>query len=191
MPVFGLIVAGDYDGKALGKLLSKLRPDLDGVIVRLCRDDYRVGTTFRNFLTGFEFAKAGHPVDKAIVVRDAHQRTAQESIRLLESGFDHSRYSFPVEFAAVAPELEAWLLADHGARTELSHERGQRHDYPPLDRSPEALHDPKTKLSTLLSDAGIGYTAAVAARLAELSDPAIIGGLCPSFALFKRAAEHC
>jgi hypothetical protein len=191
VPVFGLVGAGAYDVSVLKILLQRLRPDVRDVETRQCGNDARVTTTFRNVLRGFRYANNGVPVDKAIVVRDAHGLTQREILNRFASGFDPNSYPFPVEFAAIVPELEAWLLADHNGLASLSAERGQQTVYTPLNFPPEQIPDPKTRLGELLGRPGVPYTEAAAMRLAELMDIQKIEQLCPSFTLFKRAALNC
>jgi hypothetical protein len=192
VPVFALVAAGAYDGAALDKLLRQLRPDLNDVIIRLCKNDRGVTATYKNRLKDLRYANQGRPVDKAIVVRDTHGRGANEVMEELKHGYAPNDHPFPVEFAVVVPELEAWLIADHEARTKLSREIGGEFiQYQPLNFPPEQLPDPKMRLSKLLAAAGISYTSQVAAHLAELSNVVTIEQLCQSFTLFKRAAHNC
>jgi len=130
-------------------------------------------------------------VDKAIVVRDSHRGDPADVLGRLCSNFREQEHPFPVRFAVVQPEPEAWLLADHNALARLSEERGQPTDFPAPDRSPEQLPDPKAKLASLLATAGVPYTKEAAARLAEVCDLGLIEALCPSFTCFKRAVTDC
>ena len=191
MPVFGLVAAGAYDGAALSAFLRKLRPDLEDVIVRLCGNDRRVRSTFKNVLKDLRFANRGRPVDKTIVVCDTHGLAVEEALGRMQDGFNAADYPFPVEFAVVVPELESWLSADHEARTVVAAERGNRLQYPIVAFPPEDRDDPKAFLESVLLEAGVRYTAVVAARLAELSDPERVRALCPSFTIFRNAAHNC
>jgi hypothetical protein len=87
--------------------------------------------------------------------------------------------------------LESWLLVDHVALSTVAGERGAQRQYPAPDRSPEQFPNPKDRLLELLAEAQVSYTEAVAVRIAELVSLERIEALCPSFTLFKRAAEHC
>lgn len=188
--VFGLVAAGNYDVSVLGTLLRRLRPDLLRVVPRGCGNDYKVTTTFRSRIREFMYVNDGRPADKAIVVRDTHGSTPERVLqRLREANVED--YPFPVEFAVVVPAIESWLLADHNALTTVTHERGTPTQYPPPDRSPEQMLDPKQRISELLASAQVPYTEVVAARIAELASLERIEQLCRSFTFFKRAAEHC
>ena len=191
MPVFGLVVAGPYDELILSALVSRIRPDVARLECRACGDDPQVTRKFRSYLKELRYANDGCPVDKAIVVRDSHMGRPQQVLEKVRSGFCEKPYPFPVRFAVVQPEPEAWLLADHDALARLSTERGRPTDFASLNFPPEQLHDPKAKLTSLLRTAGVPYTRQAAARLAELSDLAVIEALCPSFTSFKRAVTDC
>lgn len=143
MPAFGLIVAGRYDAAVLKVFLQRLRPDVS-VELRTCGNDFRVTTTFGNVLKTLRYSNQGGPVNKAIVVRDAHGLTQAQVMERFRENFEPSEHSFPVEFAVIVPELEAWLLSDHEALISASAVRGQGQNFYPIDRSPEEIGDPKT-----------------------------------------------
>lgn len=191
MPVFGLVVAGPYDDLILLTLARRIRPDVAGVKCRACGNDPQVTTKFRSYLKELRYANDGRPVDKAIVVRDCHRGDPAAVLDKLCSNFREQEHPFPVRFAVVQPEPEAWLLADQDALARLSVERGRPADFTPLNFPPEQLPDPKAKLTSLLRTAGVPYTKQAAARLAELCDLGLIEALCNSFTSFKRAVTDC
>jgi hypothetical protein len=158
---------------------------------RACRNDPQVTTKFRSYLKELRYANDGRAVDKAIVVRDCHRGRGDPAAVLdgLRSNFREQEHPFPVRFAVVQPEPEAWLLADQNALAQLAAERGRPADFASVNRPPEKLPDPKARLRSLL--AGIPYTPAAPSRLAELCDLALIEALCPSFTSFKRAVTGC
>jgi hypothetical protein len=191
MPVFGLIGAGNYDLAVLETLLRRLRPDLEKVVVRRCGNDYRVTTTLTARLQELSKLRAVGRLDKAIVVKDSHRAAPGRELEKLREAIEGRDYPFPVEFAVAVRALESWLLVDDGALSTVAGERGAQRQFPAPDRSPEQFPNPKGRLSELLAEAQIPYTEAVAIRIAELVSLERIEALCPSFTLFKRAAEHC
>jgi hypothetical protein len=191
MPVFGLVGAGNYDLAVLETLLKRLRPDLEKIVVRRCGNDYRVTTTLRDRLQEFRILRAAGRLDKAIVVKDSHRSVPERELEKLREAMDPRGYPFAVEFAVAVRALESWLLADHVALSRIADERGAQQHYRVPDRSPELFPNPKERLSELLAEAQVPYTEAVAVRIAELATLERIEQLCPSFTLFKRAAEHC
>jgi len=191
VPVFGLVVAGPYDVLILSTLVRRIRPDVARVECRACGNDPQVTTKFRSYLKELRYANDGRPVDKAIVVRDSHRGDPAAVLDKLCSNFREQEHPFPVRFAVVQPEPEAWLLADHDALAKLSAERGRPTDFAAPDRSPEQLPDPKSELRSLLAEAGVPYTKEAAAGLAELCDLDLIVKLCNSFTSFKRAVTDC
>jgi len=193
VPVFGLVVAGPYDDLVLSTLVRRIRPDVAGVKRRTCGDDPQVTRKFPSYLKELRYANDGCPVDKAIVVRDCH-RGRGDPVAVLDklcSNFREQEHPFPVRFAVVQPEPEAWLLADQNALAQLAAERGRPTDFTPLNFPPEQLPAPKAKLTSLLRTAGVPYTKQAAARLAELCDLALVEALCNSFTSFKRAVTDC
>jgi hypothetical protein len=172
-------------------LLKRLRPDLNKVVARSCGNDYRVATTLPYRILEFTRVNNGGPVDKAIVVRDAHRMTHERALQKLRESINPRKYEFPIEFAVVEPEIEAWLLADHNALFAVSQERGVATRFPVPSSSPEMLRDPKEHLMELLAEAKVPYTEAVAGRLAETSNLLLVEQRCPSFRRFKWAGEHC
>lgn len=184
-------MAGTYDAAVLEKLIQRIRPDTPETKPRVCGNDARVTTTFQSRLKEFSYANQGRPVDKAIVVRDCNQGDPAAVLDKLCSKFRQQEHPFPVRFAVVQRELEAWLLADQNALAQLAAERGRPTDFASLNFPPEQLHDPKAKLTSLLSTAGVPYTPQAAAGLAELCDLDLIVKLCNSFTSFKRAVTDC
>lgn len=130
-------------------------------------------------------------MDKALVVRDAHRKPPTQLLEKLTATFDPHCYPFPVKFVIVLPEPEAWLLADHGALSAVSVERGTRTIFPPVSRSPEMLGDPKRELQIALGKARVSYTPLVAQRLAELANFGLVERWCPSFIQFRTAVRDC
>jgi hypothetical protein len=187
MPVFGLVVAGSYDEAVLSRMVKRIRSDVVGVVPRLCRSDRQVTTKFCSFLKELRHAN----IDKAIVVRDSHAGSAEQVLAKLRVGFREQDHPFPVRFAVVDPEPEAWLLADHNALTQLARERDCPTNFTPLNSPPEQLLDPKAELKSRLAMARVPYTREAAARLAELCDLDRVTALCPSFTSFKRAVVDC
>ena len=190
MPVLGLVVAGPCDEAIHTTFVRRIRPEL-AVHCRPCKDDPRVTRLFKEFLEEFKFVNAGGPIDKAVVIRDAHRRARTQLLEKLMASFDPHCYPFPVKFVIVLPEPEAWLLADHEALSAVSAERGRRTIFPPPAGSPEILGDPKRDLQIALGRARVSYTPVVARRLAELANIGLVERWCPSFVQFRTAVEDC
>lgn len=191
MPVLGLVVAGPCDEAIHTTLVGRIRPEVSAAFCRPCQDDPRVTRLFKEFLEEFKFVNAGDPVDKALVIRDAHRKLPTQLLEKLTVSFDAHSYPFPVKFVIVLPEPEAWLLADHEALSAVSVERGMRTLFPPASGSPEMLGDPKRELQIALGKARVSYTPVVARRLAELVNIRLLERWCPSFVQFRTAVQDC
>jgi Domain of unknown function (DUF4276) len=130
-------------------------------------------------------------VQKAIVVSDAHGRDPGRVIEDLRIEMQGQAFAFPVAFAVVVQELEAWLLADHEAVQHVCTERGTGRVVPPTKRSPELFTDAKTELQKLLVKHRVIYTTVVAEDIAQNARLEQLRYWCQSFRAFEPVALDC
>jgi hypothetical protein len=182
----GLIVEGDYDVKALKRLVERINTQPVDVHPLPCNGP--VTKKFTKLLYAYEYVT---PVQKAVVISDAHGRDPAELIEGLRGEMQGHHFSFPVEFAVVVQELEAWLIADHQAIQQVSNQRGNQRVVPPTKASPENLFDAKAALQKLLSIHGVDYTAVVAEEIAENARLEQLRYWCRSFVVFEPIVKNC
>ncbi len=181
MRCVGLIVEGIYDEAALTEFIRNCTPSEVYVVCRPCGSASQLIKRFPGFLESFRQVKKGLPVDKAIVMRDADQKTPSDLIARMESKISGRSYPFPIHLLVIEQELEAWLLADEKALSSVTGMPQQR------IVNPESIDDPKARLNKILSDAGIVYTAAVARKIATAARADVLSVRCPSFKRFQEA----
>ena len=146
--------------------------------------------SFPSLLKTFEHEVAGRPVDMAIVIRDADGKNPEEiEEQMLLKIFDRA-YPFVlgVKCFVVPQAMEAWLLADVNALSNVSQRRGGKRVTRSLD-TPESLLDPKESLRRLLTDYKLSYTSALAREIAEESDPVVLARICPRFSVFSELVD--
>jgi len=184
MLTFGLIVEGVYDVAALTEFIQKCAGDDIEVVPHPCGSKSTLMKKLPLFLERFRHAKAGAPVDKALVIRDADNQNANALIRQMRDSSHNREYPFPVEPLVVVQTLEAWLLADNEA---LSAVCGQI--VPEVHEIIESIFDPKTRLKQILSHASIAYTDRIAREIAARTNLETIAYRCPSFRNFRQAVR--
>jgi hypothetical protein len=91
-----------------------------------------------------------------------------------------------VKFVVIVEELETWLLADHEALSQVTRKRISK-IISPL----ESIVDPKRRLQSMLSEAGIAYTAEVARKIVASAILERIEYRCSSFRTFRQAVHDC
>jgi hypothetical protein len=107
MLCIGLIVEGIYDEAALTEFLRKsVAPDIR-VICRPCGNAIQLMKKFPAFLEEFRHAKAGAPVDTALVIRDADHKTPADLIAKMEARITNRVYPFLKNLIVAA---EDWRL---------------------------------------------------------------------------------
>ncbi|HXH08428.1 MAG TPA: DUF4276 family protein [Alphaproteobacteria bacterium] len=186
MPTFGLIVEGEYDAAALIELVRRCTAGNIEVIPRQCAQKGSLMKRFAAYLRELQWANQGQAVDKALVIRDADGKNPQELIARMETSIISRSYPFPVKFVVIVQELEAWLLADHEALSQVTQKRISAINCPL-----ESIIDPKRRLQMRLSEAGIAYTAEVARKIAAAANLETIEYRCSSFGTFRQAVHDC
>lgn len=185
MLTFGLVVEGIYDEGALKQLIQKCAESQVFIIVRQSGNAPQLMKRFPGFLEDFRYANGGSNVDKAIVIRDADGKDPAQLLNSMQGKVRGRTYPFPIRFAVIVQELEAWLLADEQA---ISGVTGKKQ---PSIGAPESLLHPKEKLRAVLSDAGVVYTAPVAEKIAADARVDTIASRCSSFQRFREAVVDC
>lgn len=140
-------------------------------------------------LRDLEQALDGHPVDKALVLRDADGRSAAALEQLLENRIVGQRFVFPrgVEFNVAVQTVEAWLLADPAAINIVAlHRQGTELEPAEFPDDPESVPNPKQVLSRLLCAASVPHTAQVCGEIASAMSLEIVRARCGSFRSFER-----
>ncbi len=183
MPTYGLIVEGEYDAAALTELIRRCAEGNLQVIPRQCAQKGSLMKKFPAYLQELHWANQGQAVDKALVIRDADGKNPGELVARMETSIVSRSYLFPVKFVVIVQELETWL-PDHDALSQvapksISEIRG------PL----ESILDPKRRLQSILSEAGIAYTAEVARKIAATANLERIEYRCPIFRTFRQAID--
>ncbi|MCL4558676.1 MAG: DUF4276 family protein [Deltaproteobacteria bacterium] len=190
MTAYGIVVEGVYDVAALEELIKKcLSPDVD-IIARPTNGVANLMKFFSAHLEDFRHAKRGGPVDKALVIRDADGKDPKKLESEMNSKITNRNYPFEVKFAFAVQELEAWLLADEKAISQVTQSRSRK-TVPRVNEAIEKIARPKEKLEDILSRADVRYTDAVAREIAKAADIATLKHRCPKFKEFYQAVLDC
>lgn len=184
MPIYGLIVEGEYDVAALTELIRRYAAGNIQVIPRQCAQKGSLMKKFPSYLQELHRANQGQAVDKALVIRAADGKNPRELIARMETSNVSRSYPFPVKFVIIVQELETWLLADHDALSQVA-PRSIAEIRGPL----ELILDPKRTLKGVLSEAGIAYTAEVARKIAAMANLERIEYRCPTFRTLRQAID--
>jgi hypothetical protein len=190
MKTYGVVVEGEYDKEALVEIIRKCLPSEIEIIVRPCGGKDRLMNKFPGFLESFRYEKQGLPVDKALVIRDAHNKDPDELSKKMENKIKGRNYPFPVKFVIIVQELEAWLLADGNAISKITQSRSGR-TVTRVDENLESINNPKQRLQKILSVAQVPYTPQVARKIAQEIDLSKIKYRCPRFKGFHQAVIDC
>lgn len=188
---YGLIVEGPYDQAMYGALIPRI---CGGKVVftRPCGGVERLMKLFHALLRDFEHAVQGGPVDKALVIRDSSGKDPIALEAEMAATIQGMQYVFPrgIKLCIVRRTMETWLLADAQAITDVARARGGR-QVQDVQGTLEDIGDPKKKLRSVLSDAGIEYTDVVCAEIAALLRIDHVEYRCPSFRTFRRDVIDC
>jgi hypothetical protein len=186
MPTFGLIVEGEYDEAVLTEFTRRCAEGDIEVIAYRCAQKGSLMKKFPAYLQALQWAYQGQAVDKALVIRDADGKNPQELIARMGMSIIGRSYPFPVKFVVIVQELEAWLLADHAALSQVTQRRISA-----INRPLGSIADPKQRLESILSAAGMAYTAEVARQIAATAVLQTIENRCSSFRSFRQAIHDC
>jgi hypothetical protein len=147
---------------------------------------------FHFLLQALEHVWQGGPVDKALVIRDADDKDPSAIETEMERRTQRMEYVFPrgVKLCVVRREMETWLLADAQAINIVAQNRGGR-QIQEVQETLEDIHDPKERLTSLLSRAGLDYTDQVCAEIASHLRIDHLEYRCPSFRTFKQNVLDC
>jgi len=189
VPIYGLIVEGTFDSAIYSRLVARLAPPDSEVLLR---DMGGVSSLMRQFpvmLRDLEQALGGHPVDRAMVLRDADGRDVAILEQAMRTRIQGQTFAFPggVNFGVAVQTAEAWLLCDlpainavalarHGAEVETAEE---------LPDDLESMMNAKQLLNRLLCRAGIPSTPQVYGEIASQVTLATLRERCPSFRVFE------
>ena len=190
MPVYGIVIEGNYDEVALTELIKKcLSSDVE-IIPRPCGGKDRLMNKFPGFLELFRYANQGGHVDKVLVIRDADNKNVAEILERMESKIGGRIYPFEVKFVIIVQALETWLLADEEAISRVTQSRSGR-TVSGVNEDLESIVRPKDRLEQMLSEARVPYTDKVAEEIARESDISRIEYRCPKFGEFRQAVIDC
>ena len=185
----GLIVEGPYDTA----VFSELIPRIHGGEVQISRvietgGSGRLMARIPGYVKAMEFANAGGPVDRVIVVRDSNAKSPAKVEEGMRSKMAGRNYRFPrgVKLHAVRRETETWLLADAAA---IGHVAGGR-DAPETRHALEEIQDAKARLREVLSLVGLPYTPGVCAEIARALDLETLRRRCPNFRAFEEKVRE-
>ncbi len=160
------------------RLIAHRHPDV--AAARSQRRPRRRGQGFLRDLPGLAGALSDERADLVVIVMDAHGRSPTNVMQDPEDAWEKAEASSVAPVFGVATEaLEAWLLADEKA---ISRALGGAH----VDRqpAPEALDDPKARLSDLINQVTGGrdaLTGAVAEQIAHEASLRRLENRCRSF----------
>jgi hypothetical protein len=185
MPTYGLIVEGEYDAAALTELIRRCAAGNIQVIPRQCAQKGSLMKKFPAYLQELHWANQGQAVDKALVIRDADGKNPGELVARMGTSIVSRSYLFPVKFVVIVQELETWLLADHDTLSQVARKRISE-----IRGTLELIVDPKRRLQSILSEAGIAYTAEVARKIAAAANLERIEYRCPTFRTFRQAIDN-
>jgi hypothetical protein len=185
----GLVVEGAYDTA----VFSELIPRILGGEVQISRvietgGSGRLMARVPGYVKAMEFANAGGPVDRVIVVRDSNAKGPAKVEEGMRSKMAGRNYRFPrgVKLHAVRRETETWLLADAAA---IGHVAGGR-DAPETRHALEEIQDAKARLREVLSLVGLPYTPGVCAEIARALDLETLRRRCPNFRAFEEKVRE-
>jgi hypothetical protein len=187
---YGIIVEGEYDSAAYTVLIHRLASRSVRVFPWPCYGKSNLIRKFPGYLEAFRHQINCDPVDTVIVITDADGQDPLELEAVLRSRVEGREYPFRlgVQFHAVQNALEAWLLADARAVSDVVSRRtgeivNKTHD------TPEALLDPKPVFRKLLEERRVAYTPAVASEIAELVDFEVLSFKCSRFRIFSKLID--
>jgi len=183
MLTFGLVVEGDYDVKVIQTLVEKIMQVQNITFIsRPCGGRGSLTKKYPGYLTEFKYKN----VNKALIIQDCNGNCIRKVVDKLVAKLKDRHFNFPVKFHIVKREIETWLLADEKAIAKLTTKNISR-----IAENLEDIVDPKAKLRSILSKAGVAYTAEKASKIASEADLNIIAYRCPGFRRFRQSVLDC
>lgn len=188
MPSYGLIVEGEGDQHVFENLIKKVNSPDSAIYPLPCGGVGRLMKEFPALLKRFEYIHNLGPVDGALVIRDADNKSTEKVLAQMREKLQNKTYKFPhgVELCCVNRKVDTWLLADETAINEVSRLRGGK----PVQRINQDLEDivhPKELLQKILSAAKLKYSPAVLGEIAACVRLEQLETRVPSFKHFKRS----
>jgi len=189
---YGIVVEGPYDVPVYEELIRKICPDPTEIIPRLGGSVPGFMDRFPKVLRDLEHIRAGRPVDKALVIRDAGGKDPSIVQQQMAERIRDRIYSFPrgVQLIVVRRAMETWLLADEEAVSIIALSRHGRR----VSRIQDALEDivdPKERLRRWLSEARLPYDPQVSREITQQVRLETLQYRCPSFRTFERKVIDC
>ena len=187
---YGIIVEGDYDSAVYDAIIRRLSSPDVYIKPFVCRGRTNLMTEFPGFLCALEHEIDGDPVEMAIVIRDADGKDPGEVEARMRMKIQERNYRFPlnVRFHAVEKAMDAWLLADPTAISEVVQGKGGKAVRKSHD-DPEGLLRPKEWFRKLLTDHKASYTAELCREIAQKTDLQVLSERCRRFPAFAELID--
>jgi hypothetical protein len=189
---YGLIVEGPYDKAIYEALIPRVCRENPSFKTRVCNGVSELRKKFPIRLRDLEKVLQGNPVDKALVIRDSGGKDPTAIKTEMEESIHGMAFAFPrgVKLCIIRRTMETWLLADAEAISTVALARGGR-QIEEVQGTLEDIHDPKERLRSLLSRAGLDYTDQVCAEIASHLRIDHLEYRCPSFRTFRQSVIDC
>ncbi|MBM4294476.1 MAG: DUF4276 family protein [Deltaproteobacteria bacterium] len=181
MVTFGILVEGYKDKSVIEALVSKIYPQ-NNCLCFPYGGKQRLMEKFPGYLECFKYSD----VNKALITRDKDSQCAKELAARIHEKQQNRNYPFPVKFCLIKEEIEAWLLADENAISEVVGEKVSR-----INENLEDIKHPKEKLQNILSKSNISFTPEILRKIAEAADLRKVEYRCPSFRRFRDYLLDC
>jgi hypothetical protein len=175
MVTFGILVEGYKDKSVIEALVGKIYPQ-NNCICFPYGGKQKLMENFPGYLESFRY----NDVNKAIITRDKDSQCAKKLVDRINAKQKERSYPFPIKFCLIKEEIEAWLLADENAISQIVGERVTR-----INENLEDIKHPKEKLQQILSESNANFTAETLRKIVEAADLEKIEYRCPSFRRFR------
>lgn len=181
MVTFGILVEGHKDKSVIEALLGKIFPQ-NNCLCHPTGGKQKLMQKFPGYLEDFRYRN----VNKALIIRDKDSQCAKELIAKIHEKQKNHNYPFPIKFCLIKEEMEAWLLADENAISQVVGKKVSR-----INDNLEDIKHPKEKLQIILSASNANFTPETLRKIAEAADLEKIEYRCPSFRRFRDAVLDC